>query len=55
MKNLCNCKHVEYCKLKVEDCTLEEAYKNFNKDKIFNKTTKEIAEMQGRKGNNLKK
>ena len=55
MGNNCDCKHAEYCKLNPANCTLEEKFKHFNQNTIFNKTTKEISEMQGRKGLVLKK
>ena len=55
MANKCDCKHAGYCNLeKPEECNVKMEYRHFNSDKIMNYTTEQIAEMQGRKGNDLK-
>lgn len=56
MANNCDCKHASYCNLdEPAKCNIEEEYRHFNQDTIMNYTTKQIAEMQGRKGSDLKK
>ena len=52
----CDCKHANYCKLEnPEECKVQPGDRHFNEEKIMNYTTRQIAEMQGRKGNDLKK
>lgn len=52
--NNCDCKHVNICKNDPEKCKIKNDPWIKTDGKILGRSTKEISEMQGRKGGDLK-